>query len=128
MAEVDIGRTAGIFCGQTFKVLCVAEAGRTIGILGSEGCWGLPVLFCPEEEVLVEGILLGSWPCMLVESSIRARVLGLGTCRTTALPESTCCVTGVWGYTHVHISHGTGTWVSGFTIVTLARPRDDKVQ
>lgn len=86
------------------EVLCVAEAGRTIGmtigILRSEGCWGLPVL--------VEGIPLDSWPCMLVDSSIRARVLGLGTCKKNyhiaeSQVTSTFAVLLVSGGVHMYI-------------------------
>lgn len=29
--------------------LCVAEGGRAVGVLGSEGCWGFSVLFCSLE-------------------------------------------------------------------------------
>lgn len=66
--------------------------------------------------------LLLSWHAG-TQSSIRACVPGSGTSRTTTVPGAQVHLLQLWhwclGCTCVQISHGTGTWFSGFTIVSL---------
>ena len=66
----------------------VLQVVRDIGVFISKVCWDLLLLFCPQEEVLPSGVLLGASSGVLSRRTAAHLGSWVRSMKTTAVPGS----------------------------------------